>query len=64
MNIQDWTILLQAGPTPSKALQLIGDDCWSYFGGHERLDPIEKLKEQPRNNPTDPRTFKSSGGGQ
>jgi hypothetical protein len=63
-TIKMFKILQRPGPTPSKAVQLMGDDCWSYFGNHERLDIMKKIKEQPRLNPTDPKTFKSKEGGQ
>ncbi len=64
MQLHNWISIQQGGPTPSPALQLITNDCWSYFGDHERLNIMKKIREQPRLNPTDPKTFKSAGGGQ
>lgn len=64
MNIQHWIDISKPGYTTSLAFKLLADDNWSYFGNHERLNPIEKLKEQPRMNPTNPTNFTSGGGGQ
>lgn len=48
----------------SPLMQMNGEDNWSHYGDHERLDPLKKLKEQPRNNPIDPKNLKTKAGGQ
>jgi hypothetical protein len=53
--------LKKPGPTPSAGIQDIAVGCWSMFGDHERKDVMKKLKEQPRSNPVDLKTEKSSG---
>jgi hypothetical protein len=64
MRLTQYIDINTPGPSSSPAMQLIAEDNWSYFGGHERLDIIKKLKEQPRLNPTNPKTFKTGEGGQ
>ena len=48
----------------SPLLHLVGQDNWSFYGDHERLDVKKKLKEQPRSNPIDPSLLKTKAGGQ
>jgi hypothetical protein len=57
MKLGDWISLERGGPSSSKAMQLMVDDNWSFFGDHERRNKIKKLIEQPRLNPTNPKTF-------
>ena len=64
MRLTQWIDISTPGPSSSPAMQLIAEDNWSYFGGHERLNILQKLKDQPRMNPTNPKTFTSSEGGQ
>lgn len=62
MRLQHWINITEPGPSSSPAMQLLANDCWSYFGNHERTNIKKKLAEQPRMNPTDPKTFKSKAG--
>lgn len=48
----------------SPMMQMVGQDNWSFYGDHERLDVKKKMKEQPRNNPVDPTKMKTGAGGQ
>lgn len=48
----------------SPVINMVGQDNFSFYGGHERLDVNKKLKEQPRNNPVDPVKLKTGAGGQ
>lgn len=48
----------------SPLIHMVGQDNWSFYGDHERLDPKKKLAEQPRNHPIDPAKLETKAGGQ
>jgi hypothetical protein len=57
MRVYSNKILGQPGPSPSKAVQSVADDCWDMFGDFERKDIKKVLAEQPGRHPIDPKTM-------